>query len=141
MATVGIALNLDTYAQGDISLTQSLQKGFVGCTDIKTGFAVNAVANGDFLSLLKKGLTINLFKKEYMLWQVRGNILDCHNGLAHSLRLQKCFGNTRRHARDLHTPAPFARLESKRDDLNCDAPYNSGATRSPVTSGKVPAAK
>jgi hypothetical protein len=70
LADVDVELDLDTYAELDLTLSESYQSGFTGCADVKTGIAVSAAANGSFFSLFNKASIITVYNKSFDLFKV-----------------------------------------------------------------------
>lgn len=81
LAKANVNLNLDTFAQLDLSLAASAAaKQLSGCTDVKTGLSVNAGADGSFFSLFSKSTSVSLFNKTFTLFTVR-QVCLCNNAL------------------------------------------------------------
>ncbi|KAJ3547983.1 hypothetical protein NM688_g5348 [Phlebia brevispora] len=80
VADADVTLGLDAHAELDLSLAASNTESFNGCVGVKTGLAVQASADGQFFSFFKAGETINLWSKD---WTIYDN----------------CWGNKREHAR------------------------------------------
>lgn len=70
LANVDVEVDLDTYAALDLTLSESMQSGFTGCADVKTGINVKAAANGSFFGLFSKSTVVNIFSKSFDLFKV-----------------------------------------------------------------------
>ncbi|KAJ8486964.1 hypothetical protein ONZ51_g4473 [Trametes cubensis] len=78
------SLNFDAETSLDLSLSGSLglaaptgqcrrrmKLGFNGCANLTSGFSVNAGVNADFFDVFKKGKSVQFFKKDFDLYEVR----------------------------------------------------------------------
>ncbi|KAI0087808.1 hypothetical protein BDY19DRAFT_1042228 [Irpex rosettiformis] len=112
LANVDVELDLDTFAELDLTLSES-KSGFTGCADVKTGINVKAAANGSFFSLFNKATVISIYSKSFDLFK-------------------KCFGNAHRRR--------YASIEA-RDGPTCDGSFGTSTTKTTITSGTVPASR
>ncbi|KAI0345976.1 hypothetical protein BDW22DRAFT_936994 [Trametopsis cervina] len=126
LANADVELDLDAYAELDLTLSMTAQKAFTGCADVKTGLTVSASANGSFFSLFNKSTVVTVFSKSFDLFK-------------------KCFGNAHRrdHAKAL-LGSSFARsLEARsieaRADPTCDGSFGTSTAKTALTSGTIPA--
>ncbi|KAI0689061.1 hypothetical protein BC835DRAFT_1418822 [Cytidiella melzeri] len=121
LAEVDVELDLDAYAELDLTLVDSHGSGFTGCADVKTGFTVSAAANGSFLNLFSKSTVVSLYNKSFTLFQ-------------------KCFGNSRRrgHPRSL-LGSSLTRTIEARDDPTCGGSFGNTTAMTAITSETVPA--